>query len=322
MPKEQGSWYSFCSNELPVFTNCWPQRRCIHDEYGRVDPVKAQERSKPRASSSAKRPRNEDDAILTAHKKPKQESTSPVVRPANLSRREGEMSNARPHSSDHAHEGVHSTKIVRPQVGVAETTKEAPLGQTSYASPPAFQTDTMVTKEVNTIPVSSQPTTTLVSPPTSLADETDVPHDQADGEGEHAVLHTPTSSSRHSSRQPRHVDRYIPEAQATKIAKLPTHTPFARRSSFGGTSTVAHKTTPGPSASKKPSSRPSSSHAKKSSSLTTDKKFDRHATSLSPGQSGKNTKRIAEGEPDADSLRLIREIQEQEFGLRKRATRV
>lgn len=32
------------------------QRRCVHDEYGRVDPAKAAEPSKPRGSSSSKRP--------------------------------------------------------------------------------------------------------------------------------------------------------------------------------------------------------------------------------------------------------------------------
>lgn len=204
--------------------------------------------------------------------------------------------------------------------------KEAQVDQTSYASPPAFQTDPVIAKEINADSVSSKPAASLVSPPTSLADETDVPHEHADGDGEHtAVLHTPTSSSRHSSRQPRHVERYVPEVHIVKNTKPSTHTPAARRSSFGASSAGTRKTTPGPSSgSKKSSSRPSSSHTKKNFSPTTEKRFDRSVPSPDPG--AKNLKReratAADEEPDAESLRLIRELQEQEFGLRKRATRV
>ena len=45
------------------------------------------------------------------------------------------------------------------------------------------------------------------------------------------------------------------------------------------------------------------------------------AALISPGQTNKPTKRAADDEPDAESLRLIRELQEAEFGLRKRSTR-
>lgn len=37
------------------------QRRCVHDEHGRVDPAKAAEPSKPRGSTSSKRPRLSDE---------------------------------------------------------------------------------------------------------------------------------------------------------------------------------------------------------------------------------------------------------------------
>lgn len=209
----------------------------------------------------------------------------------------------------------------QPDMVAAE--KEAPVAQNSYASPPTFQTDDVVAKEVNSASV-PQPAVSLVSPPTSLADETDVLQDHADAEGEHStVLQTPTSNARHSSRQPRHVDRYMPEVHVVKPSKSSVHTPNARRPSFGASSTSTHRTTPGPSSgSKKSSSRPSSSHAK---TPTADKKIDRHATLTSPGQTSKHMKRErttgADGEPDAESMRLIRELQEQEFGLRKRATR-
>jgi F-box/leucine-rich repeat protein 10/11 len=194
---------------------------------------------------------------------------------------------------------------------------EAPQGEALYASPPAFKPDSGDAKDLNSISVSSsKPATSLVSPPTSLADETDVVQDAVQSvEGETSTaLHTPNSSSRHSSRQPRHVDRYAPDMTASRGSK-----PVGRATS----STIGiRKTTPAPSQStRKPSSRPSSSHAKKSSPMY-EKHFNRHApTSLSPRQH-KHIQHIT-GDEDADeeSLRLIRELQEQEFGLRKRSTR-
>ncbi|RAK75148.1 [Histone H3]-lysine-36 demethylase [Aspergillus fijiensis CBS 313.89] len=307
------------------------KRRCIHDEYGRIDPIKAQERAKPRAAASVKRPRPNEEGIGSGvSKRMKQESTSPVSRPLHLGNRDHAMLDVHDHVghaskdldlhdpyADLPHEDQDS-----PQQ--AATDKEAQLGQTSYASPPAFQSDTVVTNEANSA-LASKPTATLVSPPTSLADDTDVPNDYADGEGEHVViLHTPTSSSRHSSRQPRQVDRYIPEVHVIKTSKSTTHTPSARRSSFGASSTGVRRSTPGPSSgTKKSASRPSSSHnAKKSFWPMDEKKGERApAASISPGQTNKSTKRAADDEPDAESLRLIRELQEAEFGLRKRSTR-
>ncbi|EAW13809.1 [Histone H3]-lysine-36 demethylase [Aspergillus clavatus NRRL 1] len=303
------------------------KRRCIHDEYGRIDPVKAQERSKPRAATSAKRPRTqEEDAAFASNKRPKQESASPMTRHAQLSGDEkgtshlsAQVQGTQFSEASHAHESVESGSMIPAE-------KESQLGQTSYASPPAFQSDTVVMDEVDSASV-SKPTTSLVSPPTSLADETDVPHEQdGDRDNNQVVFNTPTSSSRHSSRQPRHVDRYIPDVQPPKATKTTTHTPAARRSSFSGSST--RRVTPGAqSASRKSLSRPSSSHAKKGPSPSAEKKFDRKTTmSTSPGQSNKGPKSergtLADDEPDAESLRLIRELQEQEFGLRKRAARV
>lgn len=189
---------------------------------------------------------------------------------------------------------------------------EVHIEQKLYASPPAFHNDSAEVKEANSLSVSSKPTASLVSPPTSLADEIDV---VPDGEAITSVegdisteLHTPNSSSRHSSRQPRQGDRFLHDANASRVTKPPTKpAPSAMRRTPG----------PPPSA-KKPSSRPSSSYAKKSSPMA-ERRFERHATtSLSPHQS-KYTNHFANEEgPDTESLRLIRELQEEEFGLRRR----
>ncbi|KAL4885358.1 hypothetical protein BJY04DRAFT_231863 [Aspergillus karnatakaensis] len=300
------------------------KRRCIHDEYGRIDPVKAQERSKPRATGLAKRPRlNEDGVVPNASKRLKQESTSPTVRSAQLASRGAEditqvqvvvdtgMLEASPRKDSAQHADMFPAE------------KDMLADQNSYASPPAFQADAIASKDLTTtVP---KPVATLVSPPTSLADEMDI-HDQADGEGEHtAVIYTPSSGSRHSSRQPRQVDRYMPEVHFVKSTKpAPANPPQARRSSF---SVSMRKTTPGISSGpRKAASRPSSSHSKKSFSPAAEKKPERQAAfSTSPGQHGKGPKlerpNVFDEDTDAESLRLIRELQEQEFGLRRRAGR-
>ena len=289
------------------------QRRCIHDEYGRIDPIKAQERSKPRGTASAKRPRpNEDDGMPATNKKTKQESTSPITHPEFFSQSESKSALAQAIPSTSYEDegfGYSSGTLLQAQSGKEG---EVHIGQTLYASPPVFHADSLETKDINTMSVSSNPTASLVSPPTSLADEMDALQDGealASVEGEApTALHTPNSSSRHSSRQPRHVERFVPEATAARIAKPAGKT----------VSSSMRRTTPGPSTSKKPSSRPSSSHAKKSSPMV-ERHFDRHiASSLSPQHSKHSRHHIDEGETDAESLRLIRELQEEEFGLRRR----
>lgn len=249
-------------------------------------------------------------------KKTKQESASPMTRPAVLfNHGDGYEQMAQSELMESfGHKPVHHVDMNKhiPEVD------HAPQDEALYASPPAFQAESVDAKSSDPVAAtSSNPNTSLVSPPTSLADEMDGVQEgdavqSVEGEASTA-LHTPNSSSRHSSRQPRHVDRFAPEA-------IPARPP---KSAARATSTIgAGKTTPPPpSSARKPSSRPSSSHAKKSSPMY-EKHFHRHApTSLSPHQR-KHTQHLA-GDDDADeeSLRLIRELQEQEFGLRKRSTR-
>ncbi|OJJ43296.1 hypothetical protein ASPZODRAFT_19699 [Penicilliopsis zonata CBS 506.65] len=280
------------------------KRRCIHDEYGRVDPVKAQERSKPRASTSAKRARTSEDGLSFAtatHKRPKQESASPVTRAAELLGRDDDAPGGALSSGHHNHEEhapFQPAVVADPwKAPVVEVDNDVSLvHQMSYASPPAFQTDAMVHKELGAVSMPSQPPTSLVSPPTSLADEIDeVPRESADRDmrtlGEGGPLGLLSRAAEH---------HHAPESVA-RTARPAEHAPTRKP--------------PSPTA-KKPSSRPSSSHTKKSASPMT-----------SPAHSNKSAKRerlatVGDDELDPESMRLIREIQEQEFGLRKRATRV
>ncbi|KAL4927411.1 [Histone H3]-lysine-36 demethylase [Aspergillus undulatus] len=295
------------------------KRRCIHDEYGRIDPVKAQERSKPRANHVAKRTRNDEGPAANSTKRMKQESTSPVARPVHLNHREAD-------NPTHVQVVVQNGLLEKPQrrsstqhADMYLTEKDLLADQNLYASPPAFQADTVASKDMSA--AAPKPATTLVSPPTSLADEMDI-NDHADGEGDTA-MYTPSSGSRHSSRQPRHVERYMPEVHFVKTTKSTATNPqTARRSSF---SAGFRKTTPGvPSSSKKSASRPSSSHSKKSLSPSMEKKSDRlpSQAKMAAGQGPKPEQaNLLDGDTDAESLRLIRELQEQEFSLRRRAGR-
>lgn len=283
------------------------QRRCIHDEYGRVDPIKAQERSKPRGTASSKRPRpNEDEAAPPSTKKSKQESISPITHPVHFAG--NAETTVVPQDVPGIGAGAYDA-VSHLQAQPSNVAEVVTVGQALYASPPVLHVDSVDIMDAHAMSVSSKPTTSLVSPPTSLADDMDVVQDGeplASVEGEASTaLHTPNSSSRHSSRQPRHVERFVPEATAPRPSKHVS-------------SSTLRRTTPGPSSSaRKPLSRPSSSHAKKSSPMV-EKRFERHATtSLSPHQS-KHGKHRIEDDADAESLRLIRELQEEEFGLRRR----
>ena len=194
---------------------------------------------------------------------------------------------------------------------IAAADKKVPLAQTSYASPPSFVMDALETKDTNS-GVPSQPTASLVSPPTSLVDETDHEHGNvhvhASIGGEHpTALQMPNSSSRHSSRQPRQVERYVPQVL------IPAHKPKpARRPS--GTSARAS-----PSGMRKPSSRPTSSHAKNSASPATGKRLGMHSdSSLSPQSKKRDRAQITEDDVDPESMRLIQQLQSEDFSLRNR----
>jgi F-box and leucine-rich repeat protein 10/11 len=319
MSKEQGRPFLFLlslSISPAWFGSRAGQRRCIHDEYGRIDPVKAQERSKPRVAASQKRPRPNEDG--GPNKKPRPEGSGPTKAPAPDQEPDQEPElEPEPEPEPEPEAPVQDMVASLPPNKVQSPPAEAPGSNErnqSYESPSTVKLDGGAAARPI---VPSEPATSLVSPPTSLVGEMEVSPDPAPGdlrpslerepEAEH-TLHTPTSSSRHSSRQPRQVDRYVPEAPAPKTAKPAS----IHRSSSAAT-------TANPPARKKSMSRPTSSHAIKSVSPALDKKPA--ATQPSKGVKRDRTS-FAESEADAESLRLIRELQEQDFGLRRRAARL
>ncbi|PGH19049.1 hypothetical protein AJ79_00083 [Helicocarpus griseus UAMH5409] len=341
------------------------KRRCIHDENGRIDPIKAQERSKPRATASTKRPRSSDDNLsptLSKRQKPERDFSGGEPPQTQL-----DFENVQPEGRMNGPSG----KVVSGEnVKVAAQNKSA-QNQTLYASPPSLKADLVPPSEVTSVHATTAPASSLVSPPTSLADDMEVDHNHPDGKGlvkseqQNGIVHSPTSTSHNAPHQPRLVvHETVPGAEASRTAATrlqasssiitgPTDLSVTVPSSSTSTSLMKK-----PSSISSSSSRPSSSHnrpnAPSSSSIAphhppsklerekkqhtpvVDKKREgshpsshhsQHGSPTSPHHHRSKLMRnergsfSSEADADPDTLRLIREMQEQDFGLRKRPAR-
>ncbi|KLJ09780.1 hypothetical protein EMPG_14813 [Blastomyces silverae] len=357
------------------------KRRCIHDENGRIDPIKAQERSKPRAATSTKRPRSSDDNIsptLSKRQKPEFEYSGEELPQTKLDfeavQLQGRMN------------GPNEKLGPGDKVGVTAHS-ELTQSQTSYASPPTLKADLVPPSEVtSSLPATTAPASSLVSPPTSLADDMEVDPNQTDGEAKTAVKNEQQQQQQYGelsavddatatlSRNPSRHPHLVPEATVLagerKMTSTATRAPPATVTAPSDLSVTIPSSSASTSILKKPpssslsssSSRPSSSHHRTnalplpSSSSTSsfkheretkqhnpvvDKKrvegshpsphpnrhSNRRTSPTSPHQRNKLTSRdttrgsFSDADADAETLRLIREMQEQDFGLRKRPSR-
>lgn len=214
--------------------------------------------------------------------------------------------------------------VQSPPAEAPEHPKNNPhMDHASYASPPTVKVDVNSNSVAAMAVRATEPAVSLVSPPTSLAGDIELMSSQRHEEMpetvdvDHDALQTPTSSSRHSSRQPRQVERYLPQVPPAKpTMKAASSTRPAASSGMKSASAPS-------SAMKKPTSRPTSSHMANASTA----RDKMSAASVSPQVSQtKDVKRerasFGETGADEESLRLIRELQEQDFGLRRRAARV
>lgn len=277
-------------------------------------------------------------------------------------------------------------KLVSSENAGIPTHSELTTNQTSYASPPTLKADLVTSSEVTaSLSATTGPASSLVSPPTSLADDMEVDPNQTDGEAKPAVKNEQqqqehyggrsvvndalTTLCRNASRHQRHAPEATVPAAEVGSRKMTTATraPPATVTAPSDLSVAI----PSPSAStsilKKPSSsslsspspRPSSSYHRtnvhpfpsSTSSLkhemetkqhnpVVDKKRlegryppnqlnsnnnNRHTSPTSPHRRSKLTGRdrgsFSDPDADPDTLRLIREMQEQDFGLRKRPSR-
>jgi F-box/leucine-rich repeat protein 10/11 len=164
----------------------------------------------------------------------------------------------------------------------------------------------------------------LASPPNSHEDDVEVSPTAT--ENSTLEIQTPKSNSRHSSRQPKQVDRYVPEQPRT--TKASKSSPADRRlsSSTTGSTAIAADTSAFPNL-KQPSPGTGRTSRRGSSILSAPKTSPSLTTkSLSPNAVPRQERKSQSGsfgeiDADPESLKLIRELQEQEFGLRRRGGR-
>ncbi|KAM5446089.1 JmjC domain-containing histone demethylation protein 1 [Microsporum audouinii] len=263
------------------------KRRCIHDEAGRIDPIKIQEQPK------TKRSRTDDEKSTPPKKQKRNDDKSPLTEAASsLS------------ATDNGH--VQTSKVTnphdKPHVLKPDFPRESPL----YSSPPAGNSEVEAAPEHPMAAEYVLPIGSLVSPPTSLVDDVDGIPSSLDGERAKTVdgerntdkplsIHTPTSISYHPSRYP-------PISVNTKTA-------YNSKQRASKDRTSAHGLSPSSPIRSKTSSRPGSSHRANEGAASSSSRRAHDRTSF------------AETDVDPDSIKLIRQLQEEDFGLRRRTTK-
>lgn len=373
------------------------QRRCIHDELGRVDPSKAAEPSKPRGSATGKRPaRPSDEHGSPGFKRPKldngvtpsdpetmlvnqaqsalaaewndeqngQVDFNSLIDPALMDTPSGPPQPAQPILGDAIQQlraatdaMTKSTKDMTasrasgtensPMPPVAPET-EVPFTQddlsTDYKLPELPQADSpsMTQPALVTMPSASSqtPAGSLASPPDSLLHDPgfsptgiasvelnkSVETNGGGSESSGNPLHTPNSASRHSSRQPIQIGRYVPDAVTG--SEKPTaddvkhekpvseDTKYARRASSSGASALT---------SLDGKSRRSSNVSIRSGRMST-APMSQTIKAESPATQSRRVSRARSSfgapEMDEESLKLIRALQQEDLGLRRRGGRV
>ncbi|WEW57967.1 JmjC domain-containing histone demethylation protein 1 [Emydomyces testavorans] len=321
------------------------KRRCIHDESGKVDPVKAQERAKPR-TGSMKRPRSSDDSSYLS-KKPKfnemderQEKLSP-----NWKRAEQGIVQTTVDANHGAELLVGNQTDSRnlehePPDQLSKPATNGNADGQSLPASPVINAKLDAPSQTAAAPALA-PADSLVSPPTSLLDDTDGVVDHANHvPGEQTVsignehdkectldVNTPASTSPKTPRPTvsEGASAEIEKTEATSPNTVEEHVISSPPADFSSTLT-------------KPPSRPSSSHKSKQFMVKELKQIHtpaekkgspsrgrQNTSPSSPQRRSKSRKRdrvsFAEVDADEESLKLIKELQEQEFGLRKRTVR-
>jgi hypothetical protein len=177
---------------------------------------------------------------------------------------------------------------------------------------------------------SQTPAGSLASPPDSMVQETDFsPTAIANGELTKSIetnggdsefggnpLHTPSSASRHSSRQPKQVGLYVPDAASTAQKPCLQDARYDRRASSSELSALT---------SIDGKSR-RSSNVSVGAGETPATLAGQHIKAETPTSQNRRVSRgrssFGDLDMDEESLKLIRAIQQEDLGLRRRGARV
>ncbi|MCJ1281778.1 JmjC domain-containing histone demethylation protein 1 [Xylographa opegraphella] len=304
------------------------KRRCVHDENGNEDPIKVAEASVPRSSSSRKRKSGPDAVENVTPKNPKRPSTSgTIISPAQNQSLPLEVNSP---ESQLPEVVTAAQMLILPSVSkkdyaeVAQQTSEQVVANLATNVPgipsiaprsisPTFQptspVNVTIEDEVHLIATSplsdvkfetddeqpilssnpsfqQPPTSSLVSPPASThdADEDTLP---AGAKAQNMTPSATSSSSRHSSRPANTMQHYTPESGSVRRAS----------SSSAGIATGQLREVGTPMV---------GTSRRSGSELAGDIK------------KGRRSRVGSEIEADEESMRLIRELQAQDMGLRRR----
>ena len=198
------------------------QRRCVHDQYGRIDPAKVAEPSKPRGSSSVKRPGRLSDQST------RDDNMDDLIDPALMNGDVFEMGDDADNDDFHtpapyATEGIEHDDRVDEDVPMTNGFESETI-----AVDPALQDTAGIKSE-------HDPSTIVVnSVRADQIDHNSTPSTIRNGSvvnGDYSGTYGWTPGSRQSSRQPKHVERYTPEDKRSPTKPYPKAQVSDRRAS-------------------------------------------------------------------------------------------
>jgi F-box and leucine-rich repeat protein 10/11 len=278
------------------------KRRCVHDQYGRIDPAKVAEPSKPRGSSTAKH-----TARLSDHSA-RDEVFEDLIDPA-LTNGDFAQAVAGTIEDDSYNNENHADSIdVDTKMDDADATVIDPALVDATDSRPVLPDTTNIKSEPD------QSTIVVNSVTPSKAQSVSTPSTIRNGSiihGDFSATLGWTPRSRQSSRQPKNVERYTPEDKRSPTKPPPRPQASDRRAS----SAASAQTVVTSIKSERSSSNTSGTTHHMAAILATRRSASREA-SVRPGSRGSTA---GESDVDADE-KLARELQAAENGLRRRTS--
>ncbi|EXJ76391.1 uncharacterized protein A1O5_00899 [Cladophialophora psammophila CBS 110553] len=284
------------------------KRRCVHDQYGRIDPAKVAEPSKPRGSANAKRATQANDEVRQTG--PEIDNLEDLIDPALTNGDASQLAND-------ANEEAYPTPGPSKNECPADDTKheDGDVSLTNGVSQESVPIDPALgNTEEEATPIKIERDQTAVSADSNqngnVATPTTIPNGGS-VKGEFSGPNTWSRGSRQSSRQPKQVERYTPEDKRSPSKPYPKPQRNDRRAS----SAASAQTVVTVIKSERSSSNTSSTTHQMAGMIASRRSASREASvrPVSRGSTG------GESDMNADE-RFARELQAAENGLRRRTS--
>ncbi|EXJ91308.1 hypothetical protein A1O1_04418 [Capronia coronata CBS 617.96] len=220
------------------------KRRCVHDENGRIDPAKAAEPSKPRGSTSSRRPaRLSDGSMQSKQERIDEDMLDDMIHPSSLDRDASRIVNEAieddsitPAPQDHTEingdttgPGVDQTEAIIQQTNGNIDQESIPVDPALEAMTEAIKTEAD-SGDKNAFHATAEETSPALksnivfSTPGLVKSGSSV-------NGDYSGQSNPLPPSRHSSRQAKQVERYTPEDKRSPSKATPKPQRTDRRAS-------------------------------------------------------------------------------------------